>query len=72
VQVSESGPFRVQGRRVLLEFVGDDFDVEPPGGTGIFEVRLRGVDEEAVFDIEVDRPHRVTLLSLTREVSVGG
>ncbi|MBR0682743.1 hypothetical protein GXW74_19785 [Roseomonas eburnea] len=72
VQVVNSGPFRVQGRRVLLDFVGDDFDSPPPGGSGIIEVRLRGVDEEAVFDIEVDRPHRVTLLSLTREVSVGG
>lgn len=72
VQVVDSGPFRVQGRRVLLDFVGDDFDNPPPGGTGIFEVRLRGVDEEAVFDVTVDRPHRVTLLSLTREVSVGG
>lgn len=72
VQVLDSGPFRVQGRRVLLEFAGDDFTVPPPGKTGIIEVRLRGVNEECQFDIEVDRPHKVTVLSLTREVSVGG
>lgn len=72
VQVLESGPFRVQGRRVLLPFAGDDFSEPPPGKTGLVEVRLRGVDEEAQFDIEVDRPHVVTILSVTREVSVGG
>lgn len=72
LQVLDSGPFRVQGRRVLLEFAGDDFTVPPPGKTGIVEVRLRGVSEECQFDIEVDRPHNVTVLSLTREVSVGG
>lgn len=72
VQVDRSGPFRVQDRRVLLDFAGDDFTVEPPGHTGLLEVRLRGVDEEAQFDIEVDRPHVVTILSVTREVSVGG
>lgn len=72
VQVLDSGPFRVQGRRVLLDFAGDDFTVPPPGKTGIVEVRLRGVDEECQFDIEVDRPHNVTILSVTREVSVGG
>lgn len=72
IQVLDSGPFRVQGRRVLLEFAGDDFTVPPPGKTGIVEVRLRGVSEECQFDIEVDRPHNVTILSVTREVSVGG
>lgn len=72
VQVLDSGPFRVQGRRVLLEFAGDDFTAPPPGKTGIVEVRMRGVDEECQFDIEVDRPHNVTVLSLTREVSFGG
>lgn len=72
IQVLDSGPFRVQGRRVLQEFAGDDFTVPPPGKTGLVEVRLRGIDEEAQFEIEVDRPHVVTILSVTREVSVGG
>lgn len=72
LQLLDSGPFKVQGRDVLLPFAGDDFDNPPPGKSGVVDVRLRGIDEDAQFDVVVDRPNRVTVLSLTREVSVGG
>lgn len=72
IQTDRSGQFQVQGRRVLLDFAGDNFDVPPPPKTGLTRVTLNGISPECQFDIDVDRPHRVTVLSLTREVSVSG
>ena len=70
LQVDRSGQVKIAGRRVLLEFAGDDVDAPPPAWTGLLEARMLGVSKECQFDVEVQGAAKVTLLGLTREVSV--
>jgi hypothetical protein len=72
VQVHGSGDLYVKGTPVTMGFQGDDYDTEPAAFTGTKEVRAKGISRECQFDIEVRKAHRVTVLSLTREVSVDG
>lgn len=72
IQVDDSQTFQVQGRDVLPAFAGDDYAAAPPRTTGQIERRLLGVSREAQFDIEQTQPGRVTILGLTREVSLNG
>lgn len=72
IQTDSSGQFRVDGKAVLLTFQGDDFDNPPVPATGLFEVRLLGVNRECQFDVTVAGAQRVTVLGITREVFVNG
>lgn len=72
VQADRSGSFRVAGRELLLRLVGDDVATPAPLGTGQFVFHTLGVDREAQFDLVVERPQRVTILGITREVHVSG
>jgi len=72
VQVDRSGQFKVQGKRVLLTFRGDDVATPPPLATGTFEARMIGVSRECEVDVEVQGAQRVTVLAITREVHVNG
>lgn len=72
VQTRASGQFVVQGNRVIFPHQGDDVDTPPTEFNGISEFRLLGVSREAQFDLTVEQAMKLSLLSLTREVSIGG
>lgn len=72
LQVDRSGQMRAAGRDILLKFAGDDVDNPPPRVTGIIEKRMMGVSKECQFNVEVVGAEKVTVLGLTREVSING
>lgn len=72
VQTYAAGQFVVQGDAVSFVAQGDDVDTEPTPISGISVFRLSGVSHEAQFDLTVEQAQKVTVLSITREVSVGG
>jgi hypothetical protein len=72
VQTYAAGQFVVQGDAVAFVFQGDDVDTAPTPINGISTFRLSGVSHEAQFDLTVEQAQKVTVLSVTREVSVGG
>jgi hypothetical protein len=65
-----SGAFMVDGRTVLLDFQGDDYDSQANTKTGLVEFRLLGYDPACLFDLLVSTPAQATILSLIREVQV--
>lgn len=70
VQVDRSGQLQVNGRRVLLNFQGDNFDEAPASKTGVLRAKMLGKSIECQFDIEVLGAQKVTILSVTREISM--
>ena len=72
VELVERGDLRVNGTPVVMGFQGDDYTNPPATFTGTKEVRSRGISRDVQFDITVPKAYRVTILGLTREVSVDG
>lgn len=70
--VDESLYATVDGDTLLLRFKGDAFDEEPTPRTGVIEFRALGISREAQVDVRVEQPARAEILSLTREVYIGG
>jgi hypothetical protein len=70
VQVDRSGQLQVNGRRIFLKFQGDDFDTPPVSKTGVLRAKMLGSSIECQFDIEVLGAQKVTILSVTREMSM--
>jgi hypothetical protein len=69
--VNDLEGLEVQGRDWLPDLQGDDYASPAPTRTGVIELRLRGVDREAQFEVKIPRGRKGTILSLTREVHVG-
>lgn len=72
VRVIGRGDIKVKGQTKVLGFQGDDYTSPPDLFTGEVEVRTHGVSQDCVFDVEVPGAHRMTMLSLTREVQING
>jgi hypothetical protein len=71
LQVDRSGQVRIDGRTVLLDFMGDDVDTPPEPVTGVLRRKMLGISQDAQFDVEVVGAEKVTILGLTRRVSIG-
>jgi hypothetical protein len=67
-----SGQLEIAGRKVLLQFTGDDVATQAATHTGVIRKRMLGVSLDAQMDIEVEGAQKVTVLSLTREISING
>ncbi len=72
VRVIGQGDIKVKGDTKVLGFQGDDYATPPDEFSGEVAVRVHGVSEDAVFDVEVPGAHRMTVLSITREVQING
>lgn len=72
VQCDRSGSFRIAGKDVLLDFSGTNATTPASARTGLIEFRMRQVDRECQFDLVVPQPQKVTVLGMTREISVNG
>ena len=68
--VDRSGQLQIAGRDVLLTFQGDDFTVPPAPKTGVLRKKMNGKSLECQFDVSVVGAQKVTVLSLTRELSM--
>lgn len=72
LQVDRSGQLSIAGRDVLLQFQGDDVDMPAGLLTGLIRKRMQGVSLHAQFNIEVEGAQKVTILGMTREISISG
>ena len=72
VTVNRAGQFRMDGRTILLQFVGDDVGTPAPTFTGTLRKKMFGISTDAQFDLEVEGAQKITVLGLTRRISVNG
>jgi hypothetical protein len=68
--VDRSGQLQIAGRDVLLTFQGDDFTVPPTPKTGVLRKKMNGKSLECQFDVNIVGAQKVTVLSMTRELSM--
>jgi len=60
----------VEGQRMVLRQVTDDFSIAPSRFSGVKEFRLLGFQRHETMSIEQDAPLPVTVLGVTREVQI--
>lgn len=72
VTVDRSGQFSIDGRDILLQFVGDDISTPAPLMTQTLRKKMTGVSADAQFNLVIGGAQRVTVLGLSRRISVNG
>jgi len=72
VTVDRSGQFSVAGRDILLQFQGDDITSTAALLTQTLRKKMTGISTDAQFNLEVQGAQKVTVLGMSRRLSVNG